>query len=230
MPYLKFDGETFAFAFEISERASVGTLLREILDWRLAQYLSRSQVDAVICRVSRNTSGHPILFLPSNKNGGSLPEGPLEIEVDGRGMEAIVAKIAVNVVRAPGTLANELPAILRNWFGDDAGLPGRSDRVRFRRSENTIVMEPFGVNGKSTSGLKLWERYLREAIPPAVGLTFNPATWNVGFVVSPPHIFLLVTLTKDDMNPDHQYSDHFLSDLEFNWQSQNRTTQKSKHG
>jgi hypothetical protein len=61
-------------------------------------------------------------------------------------------------------------------------------------------------------------------------MTFSPATWNVGFVVSPPHIVLLVTLTKDDMNPDHQYSDHFLSDLEFNWQSQNRTTQKSKHG
>jgi Domain of unknown function (DUF3427) len=50
------------------------------------------------------------------------------------------------------------------------------------------------------------------------------------FVVNPPHIFLLVTLTKDDMNPDHRYSDHFLSDLEFNWQSQNRTTQNSKHG
>ena len=32
----------------------------------------------------------------------ALPEGPLEIEVDGRPMEAIVAKIAVNVVRAPG--------------------------------------------------------------------------------------------------------------------------------
>ena len=65
---------------------------------------------------------------------------------------------------------------------------------------------------------------------PALGLTFNPGAWNVGFVVSPPHIFLLVTLTKEDMNPEHQYSDHFLSDLEFNWQSQNRTTQESKHG
>ena len=86
------------------------------------------------------------MFLPTNKSDGSLPEGPLEIEVDGRPMEAIVAKIAVNVVRPPGTSANELPAILRTWFGDDAGLPGRSDRVRFRRNANTIVMEPFGAN------------------------------------------------------------------------------------
>ena len=90
---------------------------------------------------------------------------------------------------------------------------------------DTIVMEPFGTNASPDPALKLWERYPREAIPPAFGLTFNPATWNVGFVASPPHIFLLVTLTKDDMNPDHQYSDHFLSDQEFNWQSQNRTTQ-----
>jgi len=91
-------------------------------------------------------------------------------------------------------------------------------------------LEPFGANRQSASGPKLWERYLREAIPTVFGLQFNPATWNVGFVISPPHIFLLVTLTKEDMNPDHQYADHFLSGQEFNWQSQNRTAQKSKHG
>ena len=93
-----------------------------------------------------------------------------------------------------------------------------------------MVMEPFGANVKSASDPKLWERYSREAIPPAYGLQFNQAIWNVGFVVSPPYIFLLVTLAKEDMNPEHQYSDHFLSDREFNWQSQNRTTQTSKHG
>ena len=32
------------------------------------------------------------------------------------------------------------------------------------------------------------------------------------------------------MNPDHRNVDHFLSDWEFNWQSQNRTTQTSKPG
>jgi len=228
VPYFKFDGLTFAFAFEISDPATFGTLLREILDWRLAQYLSRGQAPlTLVCRVSRNSSGNPMLFLPSSTG---LPEGPLQIEVNDSPMEATVAKIAINIVRAPGASANELPTILRTWFGDDAGLPGRSDRVRFRRDADRIVMEPLGTSTTSAGGLKLWERYPREAIPAAYGIPFNPATWNVGFVVSPPHIFLLVTLTKDDMNPDHQYSDHFLSDQEFNWQSQNRTTQTSKHG
>jgi superfamily II DNA or RNA helicase/HKD family nuclease len=230
VPYVKYDGKTFGFTFEITDPATFGALLREILDWRLAQYLSRGQFATdVICRVSRNTGGHPILFLPSN-NGGSLPEGLLKIEVNGRLMEAVVAKVAINVVRSPGASANELSTILRGWFGDDAGLPGRSDRVRFRKDADTIVMEPFGANLISASGAKLWERYPREAIPPAFGLTFNTGAWNAGFVPKEPHIFLLVTLTKDDMNPEHKYSDHFLSDQEFNWQSQNRTTQESKAG
>ena len=85
-----------------------------------------SDVADVICRVSRNSSGEPILFLPST--GGGLPKGVLEIEVNGLPMEATVAKIAVNVVRNPETLANELPNILRAWFGDQVGLPGRSNR------------------------------------------------------------------------------------------------------
>jgi hypothetical protein len=228
IPYFKFDGQRFAFAFKIPDVAPFSTLLREILDWRLAQYLSRGQVADVICRVSRNTGGHPILFLPSTSRG--LPKGPLEIEVSGRPMEAIVAQIAINVVRGTDTAKNELPEILRAWFGEGAGLPGRSDRVRFRRADDTIVMEPFGVSEASSAVAKLWERYARETIPQVFGLQFNPAIWNVGFVASPPHIVLLVTLGKDDMNPDHQYADHFLSSEEFSWQSQNRTTQKSKHG
>lgn len=230
VPYFTFDNQTFAFAFEINGLEIFSALLREVLDWRLAEYLSRGQVAAAIYRVLRNSGGQPILFALSNKTRESLPRGNLEIQVEGRPMEAVVAKIAVNVVRLPSMSTNELPTILRSWFGDEVGLPGRSDRVRFRRDANTIVMEPLKPNAQTASLPKVWERYLREAIPPGFGLTFNPANWNSGFVVSPPHIFLLVTLAKEDMNPDHQYSDHFLSDQEFNWQSQNRTAQKSKHG
>ena len=230
VPYFKFDSETFAFGFEIRDRVTFGALLREILDWRLAQYLSRGRISPnVVCRVSRNAGGQPILFLPSDKVGG-LSEGLLEIEVDGRSMEAIVAKIAVNVVRARGSSTNELPTILRKWFGDGVGLPGSNERVRFRTTGDTIVMEPFGSKVTSEAGAKLWERYLREAIPPAFGFTFNTGAWNAGFIPKEDHIFLLVTLAKDDMNPEHRYSDHFLSDQEFNWQSQNQTTQQSKAG
>jgi hypothetical protein len=79
-------------------------------------------------------------------------------------------------------------------------------------------------------GLQVWRRYLRNAIAPAFGLAFSQAIWNAGFVVQDPEVFLLVTLAKDDMTAEHRYVDHFVSDREFAWQSQNRTTRASKHG
>jgi len=89
-------------------------------------------------------------------------------------------------------------------------------------------MEPLKTS--ASQGLQVWGRYLREAIAPAFNLAFSPAIWNAGFVVQDPEIFLLVTLAKEDMSTEHRYVDHFVSDREFAWQSQNRTTQASKHG
>ena len=80
------------------------------------------------------------------------------------------------------------------------------------------------------AGLQVWGRYARDAIAPAFGLTFSQAIWNVGFVVRDSEVFLLVTLAKQDMNTDHRYVDHFLSDREFAWQSQKRTKRVSKNG
>jgi hypothetical protein len=232
--YFTFDRQIFAFAFDIGNPTAFGILLREILDWRLAQYLSRGAdtewTGDVICRVSRNSSGDPILFLPAPGSGGRPPEGPIEIAVSGSPMEAIVAKIAINVVRKIGESENQLPTILRAWFGAEAGLPGQGQRVRIRRSEKGPILEPVGRDVQESSGPKLWERYPREAIPAAFGLTFSQAKWHVGFLVSQPHIFLLTTLEKDVTNPAHRYTNQFLSDREFSWQSQNRTKQASKHG
>jgi hypothetical protein len=129
--YFNFDGQTFGFAFAIQDPTAFAILLREILDWRLAQYLSRGQLTDIVCSVSRNSSGNPILFLPSS--GGGLPKGPLDVVVNGRPMQAVIAKIAVNVVRAPGGSTNELADILRGWFGEEAGTPGRGERVRFHK-------------------------------------------------------------------------------------------------
>jgi hypothetical protein len=231
--YFVFDGIEFAFDFEIEDPGSFGRLLREVLDWRLGQYLARGDSDwsgDLVCRVALNASGNPILFLPTSPGSPTLPQGALRLEVDGQAMDAVVAKIAIDVVRRPGEEANHLPTILRAWFGRAAGAPGRSDRVRLRRTPIGTVMEPIGAKDGQAMGLRLWDRYLRETIPAAFGLTFSRAIWNVGFVVSEPHVFLLVSLEKTGANPDHQYADHFVSDREFSWQSQNRTTTQSKHG
>ena len=79
-----------------------------------------------------------------------------------------------------------------------------------------------------SGGYRFGGAILREAIAPAFGLAFSQAIWNAGFVVQDPEIFLLVTLAKEDMSAEHRYVDHFVSDREFAWQSQNRPSKHSK--
>jgi hypothetical protein len=229
--FFRFEKERLSTTFESADAESFRNLLREILDWRLAQYLSRQGTvepnTAIICRVAR-AGDRPILFLPHAAASLHLDQGFTVVKIDGENYDVSIAKIAINVVRKPGDDLNLLPEILRRWFGDDAGLAGRGERVRLKRGPSGLEMEPLRI--PASQGLQVWGRYLRESIAPAFGLNFSQAIWNAGFVVQDPEVFLLVTLAKDDMNSEHRYVDHFVSDREFAWQSQNRTTRASKHG
>lgn len=80
------------------------------------------------------------------------------------------------------------------------------------------------------AGPELWREYMREQIPPLYGLKFSTGSWNQGFAVFGRHVFLLVTLKKDDFIEDHQYDDRFLSPIRLRWHSQNRTTTASRAG
>jgi superfamily II DNA or RNA helicase/diadenosine tetraphosphate (Ap4A) HIT family hydrolase/HKD family nuclease len=230
--FFRFEGGNLSSTFDTGDAATFRDLLREILDWRLAQYLSRKSLGDeanadIVCRVAR-TGEHPVLLLPSAATTLHLEQGPTPVRIDEETYEASIAKIAIHIIRRPGAEMNLLPEILHRWFGEEAGLPGRGERVRLKRDVSGFALEPLRI--PTAQGLHLWERYSRNAIAPAFGLTFSQAIWNAGFVVQDPEVFLLVTLAKDDMNAEHRYVDHFVSDHEFAWQSQNRTTRASKHG
>jgi hypothetical protein len=156
-----------------------------------------------------------------------MPSGKTSIVADGEPYEADFVKVAVNVVRRPGSNENELPRILRGWFGPDAGRPGTNQRVVFQQRETGLHL--FAL-GKRTGERVLWESYSREQIPGLFGLKFSRAIWNAGFVSTSGHMFLLATLQKHGKDARFQYADRFLAPDRFQWQSQNRTTQKSKHG
>jgi hypothetical protein len=219
-----------------SSRASLAALAREIVEWRIAEYLARPLPEArsgsFTMSVS-HTGGRPILFLPPRKQHPEVPSGWQRVLVDGREYKANFVKVAVNVVRASEDGDNELPSLLRAWFGASAGHPG---------TRNEVLAEPAGdggwilrpAHGLRASALLKWTSYAREQIPPLFGEAFSEAVWNVGFVVRPPQapktVFLLVTLDKDEMHGDFKYADHFLSRDRFQWQSQNRTAQGDKHG
>jgi hypothetical protein len=80
------------------------------------------------------------------------------------------------------------------------------------------------------TGPDLWREYMREEVAGLYGLKFGTGLWNQGFVVSGRHVFLLVTLNKEDFIQDHKYDDRFYSTSKLHWHSQNRTTPQSRHG
>src|SRR5262249_33644091 len=146
----------------------------------------------IICRVARNGDQPPFLLLPNAATTLHLEQGPAPIQIDEQHFDVLIEKIAINVVRTLGEDVSLLPQILRSWFGDEAGLPGRNDRVRLKRGSSGFEMEALRIS--NSQKLQIWERYPRDAIAPAFGLVFSQAIWNAGFVVQDPEVFLLVTL------------------------------------
>jgi len=235
--YFAFDAGTFRFVQSISSGAREGfqELVRELADWRLAEYMSRHSVTdrsaGFVMKVS-HSGGRPILFLPERKAGLDIPEGWQLVTIDGTQHEANFVKVAVNVVRRPGSDENRLPTILRGWFGPDAGLPGTNHQVVCETVDDGLIFR--AGNRQELDNLELFRRYTREQIPRLFKEQFNPAIWNSGFVVisprDPKHLCLLVTLAKDDMPQEFRYGDRFVSSDLFEWHSQNRTRRESAHG
>jgi superfamily II DNA or RNA helicase/HKD family nuclease/diadenosine tetraphosphate (Ap4A) HIT family hydrolase len=230
--YFDYAGGRFGtnFAVSAARRQEVQALTREIVDWRLADYLNRRSVegaaDGFRCRVL-HAGGRPILKLPDRRNAAAVPEGWVTILAGDRTYEANFVKEFVNVVRTErSSERNELPELLQTWFGPTAGLPGTRFEVTFQQEPTGWRMRPSGGG----DGAQVWNHYMREDIPRLFGLPFSTAIWNQGFVVQGSHLFLLVTLEKGSLSKEHRYEDRFVSAEEFQWQSQNRTRRQSRHG
>lgn len=226
--YFTYEDGQFASRFEVTsdQRSGFQSLARELVEWRLAEYLARTPDEQVagtriVCKVS-HTAGRPILFLPDRGSHLFIPSGTTPVTIDGDAYEADFVKIAVNVVRRIGSDHNELPALLRAWFGPDAGLPGTNFSVVFERKNELWHLSPLQRPSSASDMPEPWRQYSREGIPAMFGLPFNASIWNQGFVLRNDQIFLLVTLDKSSAAAEHQYQDKFLSAELFQWQSQNR--------
>jgi hypothetical protein len=142
--YFGYDNKQFASRFEVprDRRPAFQVLVRELVEWRLAEYLARTPDDErIICRVS-HAGGRPILFLPDRSTVSFIPTGSVPIVANGETYEADFVKVAVNVVRKAGSDRNELPGLLRGWFGADAGLPGTGFTVVFEQKGDTWHLSP----------------------------------------------------------------------------------------
>ncbi len=105
------------------------------------EFLRRDIADAA--------TGHPVEMSP-RKWESSWRKFPISIwmqEQEGRSWEFQFVKIACNVAGPRGsnvgdTLQSALPALLREWFGPDAGLPGTSFGVEFYREGDAWHIAP----------------------------------------------------------------------------------------
>lgn len=231
--YFRYDSGRFGFATSIAPSlgAAAAELVRELAEWRLANYLRRTGqsegAPRIFCRVS-HSNGRPILFLPSRDRTPGIPKGWVEITADGEPYQANFVQIAINAVTRPGATQNVLPDILHKWFGTGAGQPGTSHAVVFQTSPAGYTVAPAGDEAKKRP--QLWTRHKRADVPKLFGFEFRGREAQSGVVIRPGLTLLFVTLDKSTAEEAHKYKDEFLSPTEFQWQSQNRTKPDSKAG
>jgi len=231
VPYFAVQDGRFTFlpsvSFEL--RVPFQELVREIVDWRLAEYFARTSTlgsgEEYALKVSR--SGElPILFLPDRDSHRELPEGWTQVLVQGRTLNGNFVKGALDVVRESGSDVNVLPGLLTGWFGHDVGRPGTKHQVSLRREGTDWLLQPIAV---SSGAAVPYRAYVRADIPPLFGLKHSEF-WRQGFIRQGNLTFLLVTLDKSAHEDAFKYKDRFTSADTFQWQSQNQTAQKSKAG
>lgn len=141
------------FSMEAGLRDAFRDLVREIVDWRLAEYLQRpgkfaSGEDRFACRVIQS-GGRPILKLPDRQSDTGIPIGWVDLFINGRHHRANFVKVAINVVTLPGSEENILSEILRGWFGPNAGQPGTRFQVLVEAGEDGWLMCPIRVERAS---------------------------------------------------------------------------------
>jgi len=149
-PFFELEGDRFRTLFNVKEgdREDFQALTSELVEWRLAEYSNRAsalkaQGEAIYsCKVSHSQEGRPLLFLPARPANPDLPEGWTEILADGETYEGNFVKIALNVIRRPGTTDNVLPQKLIEWFGPNAGASGTNQTVTLTQEESGWVLSP----------------------------------------------------------------------------------------
>lgn len=157
------------------DETALAAMTRELVDYRLAMYRMRGKEEAsgtsFTTKVLWNQRD-PILKLPSRKAHPDLPSGDTDVRLpSGEVWRFHFMKEFCNVAHSIGSQRNELPDLLRRWFGLAAGRPGTAFNVRFSRSPDGLWVEPERAEGVSTvpRGLLMAFPTLRAAAGAAEG-------------------------------------------------------------
>ncbi|WP_437971076.1 DEAD/DEAH box helicase family protein [Sorangium sp. So ce260] len=135
------------------DEAVLAAMTWELVDYRLAMYRARGKEEAAgasfTTRVLWNQRD-PILKLPSRKAHPDLPSGDTDVRLpNGDVWRFRFMREFCNVAHPIGSQRNQLPDLLRGWFGLAAGRPGTAFNVRFSRSPDGLWVEPESHEGVS---------------------------------------------------------------------------------
>lgn len=144
--WFRLDRGRFLPTFPLNDVEAFARLASEMVDYRMAQYRARkrreaSSEDGFVCRVTWKQND-PILALPTRRD--HVPTGPKDVRVDGGVWTFRFAQEFCNVAFPAGGNRNQLPDLLRRWFGPSAGQPGTAFEVRFYASPDGLWAEPLG--------------------------------------------------------------------------------------
>jgi SOS-response transcriptional repressor LexA len=173
-------GDRFIADFKItaSHRPAFESLTGELVDFRLAHYTQSRLASPTAPRGSEgamptaafrakvsHSASKPILFLPTVEAAPTRPTGPTRVRLpDGSEWVFRFVKVACNVAHPADSAdkQNQLPALLREWFGPDAGLPGTGFEVEFTSIDGAWSAAPS------------WHRAAGTVTPPSSRATATP--------------------------------------------------------
>ena len=153
-------GDRFVADFPVAteHRLAFESLTGELVDYRLAHYTqsrlsspkatsgSEGPPSSITLRAKvSHSSGNPIIRLPTVEAALARPTGPARISLpDGSEWVFRFVRVACNVAHPAdsGDKQNQLPVLLREWFGPDAGLPGTAFVVEFAFDGTTWSASP----------------------------------------------------------------------------------------
>jgi SOS-response transcriptional repressor LexA len=178
-------------------------------------FIARAKGDSMDGGKSPIRDGDYLLFEHiSPKNAGSITGAIVAIERDsGEGGSEYLLRVVTK--SADGyVLRAQNPR-----YGDMAATDEMRTRARLKEKLDPLEMA-------------VGQSLMREGIPELFGEVFNTGNWQSGHVTldhKKAHI-LLVTLNKQGKAVEHRYSDHWIDEHTFHWQSQNSTSPRSKKG
>ena len=140
----------FSLSVEDKQREHFQEWIREIADWRLAEYVNRPKKwddEEIVCKVM-HSGGRPILKLPDGCDEREEPWGWHRVIADDNSYKANFVRLYVNVLRDETTGQNRLSNLMREWFGEDAGKPGTRYQVVFTKREDHYILIPFAQSAQ----------------------------------------------------------------------------------